>query len=239
MSGAMPDPETAEPDTWLTGGPQAAQSAWPAPQMLVRPLRQHDPVRTPAGPGGRTARDAGPTARPPRRPVTALAGTIAFGLLAAFFAWQSAEPVWLALGRGETGTATVARCDAVTGAVLPRGSTAGTTPGTAASYRCVTFTASGRPSIADVTLLGAHLDDGERVPARMVTAGHGRAYAVSTAGLHLRWSLGLGMVALCGAGVAWATGARRTRDRHQRRRAVLLSYAGPALLVAGFLAAAW
>jgi hypothetical protein len=238
MSGAMPEPETAQPDTWPTGG-QAAQVAWPAPQMRVRPLRRRDPVRTPAGAGGRTAGGAGATARPPRRPVTALAGTIVFGLLAAFFAWQSAEPVWLALGRGETGTATVARCDAVTGAVLARGPMAGTTPGPAASYRCVAFTAPGRAPVAGVTLLGADPGDGERVPARMVTAGHGRAYAVSTAGLHLRWLLGLGLVALCGAGVGWATGAARTRDAHLRRRAVLLSYAGPALLAAGFLAAAW
>jgi len=234
MSGALPGSEELVPGIRPADATGATERVWPAPQMRVRHFRRGEPGRPPAG-SDRDARrttGSGRAAKPPRRPVVALAGMIVFGLLAAFFAWQSAEPVWLALGRSETGTATLTRCDAATGAAVAPGAAA-------ASYRCVAFTAPGRPPVADVTLLGADLKDGGTVPARMVTTGHGRAYAVSTAGLHVRWFLGLGLVALCGAGVAWATGATRTRDPHLRRRAVLLSYAGPALLAAGFLAAAW
>jgi hypothetical protein len=156
----------------------------------------------------------------------ALAATVAFALLAAFFAWQAAEPLWLALGHGEPGTATVTRCQA----------------SEHVTYRCVAFqAASGAFTVEDVTLLGAGVAaraEGERLPARMVSAGHDRAYAVSTAGLHLRWSVALLLVLACGAGIAWATGATRLDDRRSRHWAVLTSFAGPLLLVLGFLIAA-
>lgn len=156
----------------------------------------------------------------------ALLATVVFALLAAFFAWQAAEPLWLALGHGEAGTATVTRCHA----------------SEHVTYRCVGFEAAdGTFTVADVTLLGAgdaDRSEGTRLSARMVSASHDRAYAVSTAGLHLRWSVALLLVLACGAGIAWATGATRLDDRQSRRRAVLASFAAPLLLAVGFLTAA-
>jgi hypothetical protein len=167
----------------------------------------------------------------------ALPAVILFGLLAAFFAWQAAEPLWLAVGYGVDGTATVTRCHP-TDPPVPAG--AGSTEST---YRCVTFTPPDRAFQAvDVTLLGAGSaagrTEGATLPARMVTADADRAYATGQAGLHLRWSVGLALVLACGAGIAWATGARRLDGRRARRRAVLLCFAGPVLLAAGFVTAA-
>src|SRR5690606_24057265 len=165
-------------------------------------------------------------AKPPRRPAVALAGTILFGLLAAFFAWQAAEPLWLALGQGETGTATVTRCQA----------------SEQVSYRCVVFQADGGAyQVTDVTLRGAGdalATEGAQVPARMLSASHERAYAASPAGLHLRWAAALALVVVCGLAIAWVSGATRLDDRRSRRRAVLLSVAAPLLLTLGFLTAA-
>jgi hypothetical protein len=213
-----------------------------------------------------------PRVRPLRRPVAGLSAVIVLGLLAAFFAWQAAEPFWLALGRGEPGTATVTRCAAI--AEDPSSPT----------YRCVGFeAASGAFHAVDVELRGAGdaaRTEGAQVPALMLSAGRGQAYALTGAALHLRWALGLALVLACGAGIAWASGATRldgTRPRlrsprrrchrrrlradatsrrltaptlqHPRRRwlrltaptrwAVLLCFAGPLLLAAGFLAASY
>lgn len=178
--------------------------------------------------------------KPHRHPAVALPAVILFGLLAAFFAWQAAEPLWLAVGHGVDGTATVTRCRPTDPPVpVDAGSTELTEP----TYRCVTFTPPDRAFQAvDVTLLGAGSDavrtEGATLPARMVTPDAGRAYATGPAGLHLRWSLGLLLVLACGAGIAWATGARRLDGRRSRRRAVLLSFAGPVLLAVGFVTAA-
>lgn len=156
------------------------------------------------------------------------------GLIAAFFAWQSAEPLWLALGRGEPGTATVGQCD-------PTGAVATPTAPTAPTYRCVSFhAASGAFHATDVTLrgAGASATEGTRMPARMISADRGRAYVANPAGLHLRWAVGLLLVLGCGAGIAWVSGATRLDEPRSRRRAVLLSVAGPVVLAAGFLGAA-
>lgn len=163
---------------------------------------------------------------------------VLLGLLAAFFAWQAAEPLWLALGRGEPGTATVTQCEAGPGGP---------------AYPCIRFeAASGAFQVADVTLRGAGdtlrgagdtlpgagaPDAQTAVPARMLAPERAHAYATSVAGLHLRWVAGLVLVLACGAGIAWATGAARLE--RSRTRAVLLSFAGPLLLTAGFLAAAF
>jgi hypothetical protein len=156
----------------------------------------------------------------------ALAGTVVFALLAAFFAWQAAEPLWLAFGRGESGIAMVTRCQA----------------SEHVTYRCVSFRAgNGAFEVADVTLRGAGdaADaEGARLPARMISAGHDQAYATTTAGLHLRWTIGLLLVLACGAGIAWISGATRLDDHRSRRDAVLVSFAGPLLLALGFLTAA-
>jgi hypothetical protein len=197
---------------------------WHPPRRPDPPPAWQPPHRT------RRARRAQPArpARPLRRPVVALPLTILFGLLAAFFAWQAAQPLWLAIGHGEPGTATVTRCQAG--------------PSESVTYRCISFEAtSGAFQVPEVTLLGAGdatRADGARVPAQMISAHHDRAYAASRAGLHLRWSIGLLLILACGAGIAWATGANRLDQRRSRRRALLLSFAGPLVLTLGFLLAA-
>lgn len=212
------------------------------------PARQRQPVSLIPGPqptpvtGGTSppppARRpvAGP--RPYRHPLLALPATILLGLLAAFFAWQAAEPLWLALGRGTDGTATEARCDATDGSAveLLRESDGPT-------YRCLVFTASDRSfENVDVELRGAGSvarPEGASTPARMLSPDSTRAYATAPAALHLRWSIGLALVLACGAGVAWASGATRLDLLRDRRRAVALSVAGPLVLAAGFLVAAY
>lgn len=178
--------------------------------------------------------------RAPRHPAVGLLATLLFGLLAAFFGWQAATPLWLAVGVGADGTAIPTRCDATGGTVASDQSRP------AVTYPCLTFEAAdGSFRAVDVTLLGAGPDPSgpdparpDHVPARMVSPDEPRAYATGPAGLHLRWTVGLVLVVLCGAGIAWATGAFRLEPARSRRRAVLLSFAGPLLLTAGFLVAA-
>ncbi|WP_213452945.1 hypothetical protein [Rhizomonospora bruguierae] len=165
--------------------------------------------------------------RPPRRPVFGLPATVVFALLAAFFGWVSAEPLWLALGHAERGTATVIRC-----------------AGDGVTERCVgDFSAPGFTA-EGVALLnlppGEHGAD-SRVPALMVSPGSSRAYAGAevTAGVHVRWAVGLALTLLCGLGIAWATGARRLDPARARHLAVLLSLAAPLALAATFLALAF
>ena len=173
----------------------------------------------------------------PRHPVAGIAAVILLGLLAAFFAWQGAQPLWLALGRGETGTATVARCDPTDGGPV----TLAEAPG--ATYSCVTFEAdTGSFRAADVTLLGAGeaaRTEGTQLPARMLSPEREQAYAADSAGLHLRWAIGLVLVLACGGGTVWASGATRLDRPRSRRIAVLVSFAGPLLLAAGVVVAAY
>jgi hypothetical protein len=185
------------------------------------------------GPVFRADREAvGPRLpRPPRRPAPGLAVLILLALLAGFFAWVSAEPLWLAVGHGDRGTATVTRCT-----------------GTGVGQRCAgEFTAAGGTFTAErVSLLGLGADDrhpGATVPARMVPAkvpAAGtlpRAYVGDDVGLHLRWGIGLALMLVCGVGIAWGTGALRLEERRARRSAVLASLGAPVLLMIVFLAA--
>ncbi|MEV0395866.1 hypothetical protein [Polymorphospora rubra] len=164
--------------------------------------------------------------RPPRRPIAGLASLVVLALVATFFAWVSAEPLWLALGRGNDGTATVTSC-----------------AGNGVGQRCEgAFTSAGGTFTTEsVRLLGVAEDQrnaGTRVSARMVDADSGTAYvAGDPTTLHLRWALGLTLVLLCGVGIVWATGALRLTDRRSRRLATLTSLAAPLLLTIGFLAA--
>jgi hypothetical protein len=175
-------------------------------------------------------RDAPARERPPaepRRTGPALTALVALALVAAFFAWVSAEPFWLAVGHGERGTATITRC-----------------VGDGVAQRCTgRFVAADGGVVARVVLLGVgeqHRAAGAAVPARMVDRASGQAYVGDDGlALHLRWTLGLLLVLLCGAGIAWATGATRLADRRARRWAMAGSAAGPVLLVLGFLVAAW
>ena len=187
-----------------------------------------------------------PRVRPLRSPVAGLSAVIVLGLLAAFFAWQAAEPFWLALGRGEPGTATVTRCAAIAeDSASERSSEASDAVGFAGSptYRCIGFeAASGAFRATDVELRGAGdaaRSEGAQVPALMLSAERSQAYALTGAALHLRWALGLALVLACGAGIAWASGATRLDGARPRRLAVALGFAGPLLLAAGFLAASY
>ncbi len=159
----------------------------------------------------------------PRRPVLGLLALILFGLLATFFAWVTAEPLWLAVGHGTTGTATVIHCT-----------------GHGLDLRCQARFQGGGDFVATrVDLVGApggRPADGATVPARMVSPKGRLAYAGDGAGLALRWSLGLALTLLCGVVIAVATGAHRLPVRRTRWYALLASVTGPLLLVAAMLA---
>ncbi|MDG4791794.1 hypothetical protein O7626_38940 [Micromonospora sp. WMMD1102] len=219
------DPESAEEsddDFWLP----IEEVHWDGTPVQPTPRtwygRRKEPAATPA-------RQRGPRPpKPQRNPALGLAGVILCSLVAAFFAWVSAEPFWLAVGRGELGTATVESC-------VGRG---------LAQHCRGDFSAdSGRLRVHDVRLVGvdgAHREFGSRLTARTTGVESGKAYVGAGTGLlHLRWVLGLGMVLLCCAGAGWATGARRLPERRSRHTATLASVAGPLLLTAGFLAAAY
>jgi hypothetical protein len=151
---------------------------------------------------------------------------IVLGLVAAFVAWVSAEPMWLAVGHGERGTATATQCSLE-----------------GVPYECVTFTAaSGRYVAEDVTLVGTEhrsLQPGTSVSAEMVSPRSSRAYAADDTAHHLRSGIGLALILLCGLGIAWATGATRLEPPTTRRPAFLACLGAPLLLTLGFLAATW
>jgi hypothetical protein len=181
--------------------------------------------------GARRARpEAGPARkrakrpRTPRRTGVAMPLLILFGLVATFFSWVSAEPLWLAAGHGRAGTLTVTSCD-----------------GSGLWQRCVgEFATPTRDFTAvSVNVLGPPGQaEGLSAPARMVGANSHRAYVTSgTGGLHLRWIIGLAMVLLCSIAIVFATGALRLPERRERLAAVGLSFAGPLLITIGFLAA--
>ena len=203
---------------WLTEEERAAaDNTWPPG------------IRDTSGSPSRAGERPGPAARPrtPHRTGRSLLGLIVLALVAAFFSWVSAEPFWLAVGHGRPGLATVARCT-----------------GSGVTQRCAgSFTASGDGSAKRVTLLGisaAARDPGTVVPARMVSPSSRQAY-VGAAGtlLHLRWVLGFALVLLCGLGIAGLTGTRQLETARARRGALLVSVAGPLLLLGGFLLAAY
>jgi hypothetical protein len=162
------------------------------------------------------------------RPVSAQVSLVALGLVAAFFAWVSAEPFWLAVGHGDQGYATTTQCtgDGVTQRCAGRFADAG-----------------GRYTITQVRLLGVEgqaRQPGAVTPARMVSPDSLQAYVGGTGALlQLRWMLGFALVLLCGYAIAGVTKARRLDTAKARRAAVLLSLAGPLALLAGFLAAAY
>ena len=166
--------------------------------------------------------------RTPRRPAPGLIGLVALGLIAAFFSWVSAEPFWLAVGHGDEGLATVTRCE-----------------GSGVTQRCSgSFAADGGEyTVRNVALLGVEASQsnpGAVAPARMVSADSRQVYLGETGLLiNLRWVLGFVLVLLCGYGVAGLTGARLLETARARRGAVLISLAGPLLMLTGFLVAAY
>jgi hypothetical protein len=158
--------------------------------------------------------------RDPRHPAAGLAALLLVALLTGFFAWTTAEPFWLAAGHSASGTATVGRCE-----------------GKGVLHRCLASFTSRSFTAKDVTLVGADRTEGARVPARMVSGSGRIAYAGTADGLRVRWSVGLTLILVCGAAVAWVTGARRLPSGRGRTGAVVLSFAAPLLLFAGMLAA--
>ncbi|WP_412753060.1 hypothetical protein [Krasilnikovia sp. M28-CT-15] len=166
--------------------------------------------------------------REPRRPQSGLPALVALALVAAFFAWVSAEPFWLAVGHDVNGQATVTRCT-----------------GDGISQRCFGqfATGDGFSRVDRVTVLGLTGDQrapGASSPARMVNLGGRQAYVGETGLLmQLRWTLGFVLVLLSGLGIAGLTGARRLENPRARYGALLLSIACPLGLLAGFLAAAY
>ncbi|WP_157437627.1 hypothetical protein [Actinoplanes subtropicus] len=190
------------------------------PEQLAEPLRPEVPTHIAGRRGTRRAA--------PRTPIAALTALIALGLLAAFFAWVSAEPFWLAMGHGDRGYATVTRCT-----------------GAGVTQHCVGRFAAADDSftISRVTLFGVEPDHrvpGTISPARMVSPDSSHAYLGTTSPLlQLRWILGFLLVLFCGYAIAGVTGARRLETGRARRGAVLASLAGPVLLLAGFLIAAF
>ncbi|MDG4817224.1 hypothetical protein O7628_17155 [Micromonospora sp. WMMD956] len=182
---------------------------------------------TDADPRGEARRRRADRPAHPPDPWQGLSALLALSLLAAFFAWVSAGPFWLALGHATTGTVVIGEC---TGAGL--------------TQRCRgVFTAEGERFIAfGVRVSGVPAERaaaGSTLTARMTGPSGDTAYADTGAGRHLRWLLGLLLVLACGAGIARYTGAARLADRRARRWAVAMAVAGPLVISVGFLAAAW
>ncbi|GIG85611.1 hypothetical protein [Plantactinospora endophytica] len=218
------DPETVEEEEefWLP----IEEVHWDGTPVQPTPRTWYGRPKDPAATAARQRAPRPP--KPQRNPALGLAGVILCSLVASFFAWVSAEPFWLAVGHGERGTATVETC---------------TGRGLAQHCRGDFRTDSGLFRVHDVRLVGVdgqYRDFGNRLAARMTGAESGKAYVgVGTGLLHLRWVLGFAMLLLCCLGAGWATGALRLPDRRNRHAAALVSVAGPVLLTAGFLAAAY
>jgi hypothetical protein len=173
------------------------------------------PMRPPAAPVR--------PARQPRQGTTAgLAALVVLALLSAFFAWVTAEPLWLALDHSVRGTVTVTRC-------VDHG----------LNRRCAgTFTsADGRVTRASVPVMGEAPVPGGSAPARMTSDRGARAYADVDAGS--RAALGIGLIVLCALAIVRATGVRRLPARRTRVAATALAFAGPVTLLAGMLAATY
>ncbi|MBX7269232.1 hypothetical protein KIF24_26570 [Micromonospora sp. Llam7] len=164
--------------------------------------------------------------RPPD-PLPGLAALIGLSLAAAFFAWVSAGPFWLAVGHATPGTVVLTGCS-----------------GDGLSQRCRgIFTAADEEfrthGVRVSGVPGHRTATGTALPARVTGPDGGIAYADRGAGAQLRWLLGLLTVLGCAVGIARWTGATRLPDPVARRWAVTASLAGPLLTTLGFLAAAW
>ncbi len=148
-----------------------------------------------------------------RRPLVGLVALILLTLAGAFLGGVSADPFWLSIGKGSSGTVAVGSC-------VTRG--AGTT--CVGSFRGPSFSAR------DVTVAGLPpaLRKGTQ-PARMLSAKHAWAYAGSDRALQLRWGLGLIVTLLLSLLAAWATGAKYLRPfgRGKVFLARALAFAGP------------
>ncbi|MQA26555.1 MAG: hypothetical protein GEU94_14050 [Micromonosporaceae bacterium] len=235
MTADAPLPADREPRTGAAargptraGAQPAARAASTSPTGPTAPRRRMViRVQPQPHPGPRPKRRVRHAYRSGRRPAIGLPLLLVLALLALFVSWVSAEPFWIAVGHQDPGKIEVTRCSGE--GDLGR--------------RCVgTFVASGSAYAVDLaTVSGAAPGDreaGRTLPARMVSEDGRIAYAGDAAGLHLRWSIGLGLLLLIGLGIAWATGAWRFRGA-ARTGAVLASMAAPLVIGAVALALAW
>jgi hypothetical protein len=246
---AAPVPARREPEpvAWVTEPVPVTAPVEPPPVPVDSPPAPVEPAPVPAAtppvravPAVPTQRRSAspPVRRPPhrrrrrrglpRRPWFALPALVVLALATTFFAWVSAEPFWLAVGHGHSGTATV-----VAGGGGP----------SAPAEGCRAFFIAGDGSFiaSDVDLRGlepAECTDGAKVTAHMVSVRAEQAYATSGFGLHLRWLSGLGLVLLCALVIVWLTGAARF-DGWRRGVAVGLSLGGPVAVTIAMLTAAF
>lgn len=227
----IPTPPAAHrPVAAGAGQPPAVSAPTEAFTMPVQEIPRESWIDPRLHGGRRAPQEAAPKrkrARPPRSPRrtgVAMPLLIFFALVATFFSWVSAEPLWLALGHGKAGTLTVTSCAG--SGLLQRCVGEFATP--ARDFTAVSVDVFGPPGQAE----------GLSAPARIVGAGSHRAYVTNgTGGLHLRWIVGLSIVLLCSIAIVFATGALRLPERRERLAAVGLSFAGPLLITIGFLAA--
>ncbi|MFY1598044.1 hypothetical protein [Micromonospora sp. WMMD737] len=203
---------------------------WP-PIELVHwdgtPIREEPPhERERSAREDAARRRARRTPRPPD-PLPGLAALLALSLVAAFFAWVSAGPFWLAVGHATRGTVVIADC---TGAGLAQRCRGNFAPADD------TWTAYG---VRVSGVAAERTATGTILPARMTGPDGGTAYADTGAAGHLRWLLGLLVVLGCGAGIVRWTGSARIADPRARRWAVAVALGSPLVITAGFLVAAW
>ncbi|MBM0278029.1 hypothetical protein, partial [Micromonospora tarensis] len=190
------------------------------------------PVRADSAPKrarglGLTWRRTSSRVAPPPDPLPGLAALVVLSLVAAFFAWVSAGPFWLAVGHARVGTVVLDDCT-----------------GDGLSQRCrgIFLADDGRFVAHGVRVGGVPAGStaaGTSLPARMTGPDSGTAYADVGVGRHLRWLPGLLVVLGCTAGIVRCTGSARVPGRRHRRWAVAAAIAGPVLITAGFLVAAW
>ncbi|WJK40817.1 hypothetical protein O7608_31365 [Solwaraspora sp. WMMA2056] len=226
VSGTRPTP-AVEAEAAITD--EADAPAADPPPVTVRPATPPARSGTPTPPARSPARASRRRRRRrrTRRPATGLAWILLVAAAAAFLGWVSAEPLWLAAGRGTAGTATVTGCT-----------------GDGLGQRCLgEFVAPSGDRAGPVRLLGVPPLDrtaGTELAAWMLHLDRDTAYvAADLAGLHLRWTVGWALIALLALVLVWGSGARRLASRAARRGATLLALAAPLLLGAGFLVAGW
>ena len=101
------------------------ENPWPTPAWLGEPSAgavSEPEVEKFSLPAQEVPRDLWfPDRKPPAKPIRrkrkapvpmafAMPAVILFALLSAFFSWVVSEPLWLAVGHGTAGTATVSKC---------------------------------------------------------------------------------------------------------------------------------
>ncbi|WP_233599672.1 hypothetical protein [Micromonospora sp. M71_S20] len=229
--GGTPDGRVTPDGEGGGGAPDGGDGAYWPPIELVHwdgtPIREEPPHER-----QRSARDdaarrrAQRTPRPPD-PLPGLAALLALSLVAAFFAWVSAGPFWLAVGHATRGTVVIADC---TGGGLTQRCRGNFAPADE------TWTAYG---VRVSGVAAERTATGTTLSARMTGPDGGTAYADTGPAAHLRWLLGLLVVLGCAAGIARWTGSTRLADPRARRWAVAGALAGPLVITAGFLVAAW